>query len=192
LAQERVGSTLSLAVDPGNSSTVYITWADRVGNGDIYTIHVRRSTDRGAHWSNDLFSQKNATNTALAIADNGTVGLLYQALVATGTVSIWETHLVQTKDGFTTKQDGVLSSAPSDVPTAQFLPYLGDYVGLMTVGYEFRGIFSASNTPDKSHFPEGITYQRVADFTGKTLGDGQGGAVAVSIDPFYFSFPVMQ
>ena len=192
LAQERIGSTLSLAVDPNNSSTVYVAWADRVGNGDIYTIHVRRSTDRGVHWSSDLFTQKNATNSALAVADNGTVGLLYQAHVGTGIAGTWETHLIQTKDAFTTKQDGVLAATPSDQPPAQYLPYLGDYVGLMAVGSsEFRGVFSANNTPDNSHFPQGVTYQRVADFNSHTLGDGQGGTVDVSIDVFYFSFPVL-
>src|SRR3989441_6570344 len=46
LGQERIGSTLSLAVDPSNGSTVYVGLADRVGNGGIYTLHVRRSADR--------------------------------------------------------------------------------------------------------------------------------------------------
>src|SRR2546430_7265108 len=61
LGQERIGSTLSIAVDPNNSGTVYLAWADRVGTGDIYTIHVRRSTDRGATWSGDLRTITNAT-----------------------------------------------------------------------------------------------------------------------------------
>src|SRR5439155_959613 len=47
LGQERIGSTLSIAVDPNNSSTVYVGWADHGSKGDIYTLHVRRSTDRG-------------------------------------------------------------------------------------------------------------------------------------------------
>src|ERR1700680_2693636 len=51
LGQERIGSTLSIAVDPNNSSTVYVGWADRGRKGDIYTLHVRRSTDRGITWS---------------------------------------------------------------------------------------------------------------------------------------------
>ncbi len=51
LGQERIGSTLSIAVDPNNSSTVYVGWADHGSKGDIYTLHVRRSTDRGATWS---------------------------------------------------------------------------------------------------------------------------------------------
>ena len=43
----RVGSDLSIAVDPNNSASVWVAWADRVGAND-YTLHVRHSTDRGA------------------------------------------------------------------------------------------------------------------------------------------------
>src|SRR5207247_893504 len=78
LGQERIGSTLSIAVDALHSDTVYLAWADRVGTGDIYTVHVRRSTDRGATWSSDLRTLTNATDASLAVSTNGTVGLLYQ------------------------------------------------------------------------------------------------------------------
>src|SRR5437867_13230029 len=91
LGQERIGSTLSIAVDPSNSSTVYVGWADRVGNGDIYTLHVRRSADRGVTWSNSDLPHttiKDATNIALSVANNGVAGLLYQQLVS----GRWVTH----------------------------------------------------------------------------------------------------
>jgi len=35
------------------------------------------------------------------------------------------------------------------------------------------------------------SYQRAADFTTRTLSDGSGNPVAISIDPFYFSVPVL-
>ena len=190
LGQERIGSTLSIAVDPHNSFMVYVGWADRVGNGDIYTLHVRRSTDRGVTWSAaDLpnTTVTNATNVALSVADNGTVGYLYQQL----TNGRWVTHLVQSKNGFTTTQDTVLATVPGATPAAQFLPYLGDYDYVYAVGAEFRGVFSANNTPDNANFPSGVRYQRAADFATKTLSDGAGHPVAASIDPFYFSVPVM-
>jgi hypothetical protein len=192
LGQERIGSTLSIAVDPNNSATVYMAWGDRVGTGDIYTIHVRRSTDKGVTWSSsDLRTLTNATNPALAVADNGTVGLLYQQVSGTGASSRWVTHLEQTRDAFTTVRDTILASVPANAPSVQFLPYIGDYDFLLAVGNEFRGIFSANNTPDLANFPQGVTYQRKANFTTKTLEDGSGGTVAVSIDPFYFSIKVM-
>src|SRR5439155_13123592 len=101
LGQERIGSTLSIAVDPNNSSTVYVAWGDHGSKGDIYTLHVRRSTDRGVTWSKaDLphTTIRNATNIALAVANNGTVGMLYQQLSA----SRWVTHVVQSRDAFAT------------------------------------------------------------------------------------------
>lgn len=190
LGQERIGSTLSIAVDPNNSSTVYLGWADRGSKGDIYTLHVRRSTDRGATWSKTDLPRttiRNATNIALAIANNGVVGLLYQQL----SNGRWVTHLVQSHDGFTTAQDLVLATVPANEPAEQFLPYLGDYDYLLSVGNEFRGVFCANNTPDFANFPQGVRYQRAADFVARTLNDGAGNPVSISIDPFYFSVPVI-
>lgn len=189
LGQERIGSTLSIAVDPNNSAIVYVGWADRGSKGDIYTLHVRLSTDRGVTWSkSDLphTTIRNATNIALAVANNGAVGFLYQQL----SNGRWVTHLVQSHDGFQSTRDFVLSTAPANEPVAQFLPYLGDYDYLLSAGNEFRGVFCANNTPDLANFPQGVSYQRAADFSTKKLTDGSGNPVAVSIDPFYFSVPV--
>jgi hypothetical protein len=190
LGQERIGSTLSLAVQPTDSSIVYVAWGDRVGN-ETYTLHLRRSTDRGVTWSSDLRTITNATNVALAIAANGTVGMLYQQLRGTGATSRWETRLEQSRDGFQTVHDFTLASTPADIPPMQFLPYLGDYTFLTAVGSEFRGVFSASNAPDPANFPSGVVYQRRHNFSTRMLDDGGGGSVAVSIDPFYFSVPVL-
>jgi len=190
LGQERIGSTLSIAVDPNNSSTVYVGWADRGRKGDIYTLHVRRSTDRGLTWSkSDLphTTISNATNIALAVANNGTAGLLYQQLSG----GRWVTHVVQSRDAFATIQDTILATVPANTPAGQFLPYLGDYDYLLAAGNEFRGVFSANNTPDRANFPQGVTYQRAADFNTRTLTDGSGNPVAISIDPFYFSVSVL-
>lgn len=183
LGNERIGSTLSIAVDPNDSAIVYVAWADRVGGGDIYTVHLRRSHDRGVTWSNDLRAITDATCISLAIADNGAVGFLYQQVVG----GRWMTHLEQSRDGFASLADSVLADVPANAPPIQFLPYIGDYNYLIAVGDEFRGIFSASNAPVPAHFPSGVAYQRLADFTTGTLSDAAGNSVGVSIDPFYFS-----
>ena len=185
--QERfVGSNITIAVDPSNSSTVYVAWADRVGNID-YTLHVRRSLDRGVTWSNDLRTITNATNPALAIRDNGTVGFLYQQLTGTGADQRWVTHFERTNDAFTTIQDLVLANVPATSPAPQFIPYIGDYVHLTTVGSSFYGIFSANNTPNNANFPSGVSYQRNANFTTNTLLNTDNvSRVATSIDPFFF------
>ena len=191
LGQERIGSTLSIAVNPLHSDTVYMAWADRVGTGDIYTVHLRRSGDRGATWSGDRRTVTNATNASLAVAANGTVGLLYQHVTGSGDASRWVTRLERSRDGFATHQDVVLADVPATTPVFQFLPYLGDYNGLLARGDVFLGIFSANNAPDSANFPQGVVYQRRVDFPTHRLLDGSGAAVAVSIDPFFFSVPVL-
>ena len=186
--QQRLGGTLSVAVDPrtNQSATVYLAWADQPPQS-MLTIHVRRSTDRGVTWSPaDLFTAANATNAALAINNAGVVGLLYQQLTGTGATRRWVTHFRQTSDGVNWA-DLVLSTAPADAPTKTFDPYLGDYDHLVAVGRDFYGIFSANNTPDQANFPNGVVYQRNADFATQRLLALDGTTpVAPSIDPFFF------
>jgi len=81
---------------------------------------------------------------------------------------------VQSHDGFATVQDLILANVPADTPAQQFLPYLGDYDYLLAVGNEFRGVFCANNSPDLANFPQGVAYQRAADFRTKALTDGAG------------------
>ena len=186
--QQRLGGTLSLAVDrrAGRSGTVYLAWADQAP-GSILTIHVRRSTDRGVTWSPaDLLTVLNATNAALAINSAGAIGLLYQQLTGTGAAGRWVTHFRQSADG-ANWADLVLCTAPASTPAKTFDPYLGDYDHLVAVRRDFYGIFSANNTPDQANFPNGVVYQRNADFVGHRLLALDGTtAVAASIDPFFF------
>jgi len=201
MGQERIGSSLSIAVDPrpSQSSTVYLAWADRVGQND-YTLHVRRSTDRGVNWSSsDLLTITNATNPALAINGDGKIGFLYQQYTGPFTpfqvtaANHWETHLRRSTDGISW-DDLVLSRTPANVPSGKGgLPYLGDYLHLLTVGRDFFGIFSANNTPDQANFPAAqppngnLIYQRNHDFNTHKLFDVNGTTrIDPSIDPFFF------
>ena len=185
LGNERIGSALSLAVNQKNSNVVCVGWGDRVGNGDIYTLHVRCSTNRGVTWSSsDLLTVTNATNIALAIGDNGTVGALYQQVTGTGTNQRWVTTFVEMNNAFVTQQQMILANVA--VTTPAFQPYLGDYLHLLAVGLEFRGVFSADNTPNVANFPQGVVYQRQVNFTTQTLLNGTT-TIASSVDPFYFS-----
>jgi hypothetical protein len=189
IGQERIGSTLSLAVDPNNSSIVYIAWADSNGKAE-YAVHVRRSNDRGTSWSPDLLLLPETVNIALCIAQNGTLGVLFQQHSGE-TNGKWETHLTQTQNGFVATEDTLLAVTPSDTPKAKHPPYLGDYIGLLAVKDEFRGVFSASNIPDPTHFPQGVKFQRFTNRTKGTLTNGQDNDIAPSIDPFYFSVPLL-
>ncbi len=92
-----------------------------------------------------------------------------------------------TTNGGTTWNDFILSNARSNTPARAFGPYIGDYTGLTAAGKDFFGVFSANNTPNNANFPQGVTYQRNANFATNTLLNGAGTtAVSVSIDPFFF------
>lgn len=184
LNQQRLGSFLSIAVDPQASGTVYVAWGD-VPTGGAFTLHLRRSTDRGQNWSGDLLTIASAVCPALAVNADGHVGFLCQQLTGVAPNQRWQTHWRRSTDGGANWVDITLCDTPANAPVSAFQPYLGDYIGLQAVGSTFYGVFSANNTPDNNNFPRGVTYQRPVNFTTNTLDDGAGNAVAVSIDPFF-------
>src|ERR1044071_6342771 len=188
--QQRLGGSLSITVDPNNSSTVYLSWADKpTGSSTMQTLHVCRSMDRGATWSTDLLTIPSATNGALAINSNGKVAYLYQEFKDTQGDPRWITHVRRTTDG-TNWDDLILANVSAVTPSKDangFDPYIGDYVHIVTVGKDFYGVFSASNTPNLLNFPNGVKYQRNADFnTRKLLRLDNTTPVLPSIDPFFF------
>jgi len=182
LGQNRLGSHMSICVDPNNSDEVYISWTDRPGSSGT-SLHVRRSDDRGVTWSSDILTITNGLNPAVAVNTSGIVGILYQQLDG----NRWETHFQRSANDGATWDDKTLADTPDNNPPPAFQPYLGDYCDLMCVGRNFYGVFSASNIPDNNNFPLGVTYQRNADFTAKQLRNTSNTAnVNVSIDPFFF------
>jgi hypothetical protein len=188
MGQERLGADLTIAVDPTNSSNVWVGWCDRVGGatGTDWTLHVSQSTDRGQTWSADARTITNVKNPSLAINSAGQLGLLYQAYTGTN----WATSLELTWDAWATPAVTIaLHTATASTPARTFLPYIGDYVRLLAVGTDFYGVFCGNNSPDMANFPSGVTYQRNADWTAHTLlSTDNTTAVAVSIDPFFFHY----
>jgi hypothetical protein len=188
MGQERLGADLAIAVDPTNSSNVWIAWCDRVGGrtGTDWTGHVSHSTDKGVTWSADVRTITNIKNPSLAVNANGQVGFVYQAFTGTQ----WVTTLEITSNAWSTAAEThVLHQAPASTPARGFFPYIGDYIRLVAVGNNFFGVFCGNNTPDMANFPSGITYQRNANFsTHQLLAADNVTPVAVSIDPFFFSW----
>jgi hypothetical protein len=186
MGQERLGSDLAIAVDPTDPATVFVAWASRVGgaSGTDWTLHVSRSTDHGQSWSADVRTITNAKNPALAITADRHVGFAYQQF--TGTT--WDTKLEITTDAWSTASTPlVLHSADASTPTPTFLPYIGDYIRMISLGNDLYGVFCGNNTPNMANFPSGITYQRAADWNTHTLLSTDGVTpVATSIDPFFF------
>jgi hypothetical protein len=185
LGQQRVGGDLSLAVDPRDSSVVYVAWGADGPNG--YTITVQRSADGGQTWSPPIRTIINALNPVLAVNEQGVLGLLSQRVEDSDLAARWVTQFEMTPDNGASWQRLVLATTPATNPAPLFQPYIGDYAGLVAVGNDFYGIFSANNTPDLAHFPNGVVYQRNANFEQKTLLGADGVTTApVSIDPFFF------
>jgi hypothetical protein len=185
LGQQRIGGDLSIAVHPDDSAVVYVCWGDQAGG--TYTLYVRKSTDSGVTWSGNLHTVVNATNPALAFNSKGRLGLVYQQVTGLSPVQRWQTTVELTHNDFGSTTSYVLANTPATTPAKAFDPYLGDYLYLMAVGTSFYGIFSANNTPDNANFPNGVTFQRNANFSTNTLlATDNVTPVAVSIDPFFF------
>jgi hypothetical protein len=185
LGTQRVGGQCAIAVDPRDSSIVYIAWADGT-TGANQTIHVRHSTDRAATWdAADIRTIATATNPGLAINRQGTVGFLYQQLHNPGSGNRWNTRFESWDATLGSPANVSLADVPDSNGTYGGVNPIGDYCGLISVGKNFYGIFSANNTPDNANFPSGVTYQRNANFTTHTLTDLANNPVGVSIDPFF-------
>lgn len=186
LGNQRLGSQLSIAVHPSDSQKIYLAWGD--GTATNYNLHLRRSSDGGATWTADLRTVTGATNPSLAVNSWGKVAFLYQKLVGTPPSQKWETWVERSYDGFDTPPIAMLLHSAQDVGGSTGAGPLGDYNDMMAVGKNFYGVFSGNNTPDPANFPQGVKYQRKADFTAKTLLTEDGtSTVLPSMDPFFFA-----
>jgi hypothetical protein len=190
VGNQRTAGAFSIAVDPRDSNIVYICWAGP--EAGVFTLHVQRSTTRGASWSPVLLQIANATNPALAISTTGRIGLLYQQNTGTSPTDKWETHFQESTNG-TVWHDTLLASTPRSTPTPLWQPYLGDYLDLVAIGKNFYGTFCANNTPDPANFPTVMpTWMRNIDAAAHhLLGTDNMTVVAASIDPFFMKAVVV-
>ena len=187
--QQRIVSPLSLAVNPENSATVYIAWGDYDKTAKAHVLHVKKSTDKGQNWSEDIRNIEGATNPALAVSATGVVGLLFQQLVGTrpGETKRWETHFQSSLDGSPPWTDVRLAVFPTEKEPrseSELGPYLGYRSHLLAIGPSFYGIFSAPNNPEQRFFPEGVRFQR--HYLNGRLFSAEGKEVKPSIDPYFF------
>jgi len=187
LGGDRLGGDLAIAIDPQNADSVYVVWGEVLDGQPA--LHVNRSTNGGQQWSGILRTIKNAKNPGLAISNKGTLAFLYQQVVTVpGGKETWLTQVELTKDDFQSANAPLtLSRFPAaELDSIAGQPRLGDYLRLTAVGDAFYGIFAASNVPDQSRFPSGVTFQRHANFETKKLLDQDGKEVPSSVDPFFF------
>lgn len=185
--ERRTLSHLAIAVDPNDANVVYVAWGDSVVHGPSpLLLHVRASYDGGATWdAGDRLVARNATNPALAINEAGQIGFAFQQLAMRAGEQWWDTKFVLAQRNFVDPITMVLAETHAGDPKSEVMPYLGDYMDLVSVGDEFFGVFSASNDFDNSVFPHGVAYTRKAPGTPIMLG--YGATVPISIDPYFYA-----
>lgn len=182
---------LAIAVHPQNSAIVYLCWGSYDTAQKTYQLHLRVSSDRGESWSNDLLPPiPSAVNPALAVAEDGSVGFLYQQFVTNPKGEVWETHFRQQDAGSTVWSDLKLSSFPTAIEPkkekTEGVPYLAYRLNLIASGGVFYGAFSAPNIPESQYFPQGVRFQRRYG-NGKLISNDEKTEVPFSIDPYFFS-----
>jgi hypothetical protein len=227
LGHERLGSDVAIAVSPTNPNLVYVAYAS-VNAAKNPQVQIQMSMDGGNTFSAPLVIKGGgvpftAALPGLAVAQNGTVGLLDTALVAGGRdleTQFWEfsKNLNKTFMLAAGHPELDLSRFPdaSLAPPVGSQPYIGDYQGLIAVGNNFYGTFSASNNPNprdanRNTFPDAahVFFQRnlrviLPDGTAGSLpnldlknpppmttitglADNAGNPLATtSIDPYFF------
>jgi hypothetical protein len=189
LGSERVSSRIAIAVDPRRRQRVYVAWCDgAVTAASPFTLHLRRSEDRGQTWTSDLRTIQNVTNPGLAVNIRGVVGLMYQQLTTPAAGDRWETHFEISDDRFASVRQDILIADVRDLGGVG-QPTIGDYANLVAVGKDFYGAFAGFNEPIAANFPNGVTYLRNVDWSSQQLRATDGVTVVTpSIDPFFFHF----
>jgi hypothetical protein len=204
------GSNLAIAVDPVNDQHVFIAWCS-MNAERVYTLYFSQSWDGGRTWSSEhLPTVPRAMNPAIAITNDGRVGLLYQQMTTdVRGVQWWETHfimkqwnrnrvLVAAAETNSSAGNDVLSRFRDDELPERIVqtgrPPIGDYIDLVAVNNIFYGVFSAVNTPnntirDERHnwrFPTvDPVYNRLLNSSGQLI-NLTGNLIRSSVDPFFF------
>jgi hypothetical protein len=137
----------SQAVAPNGD--VYVTWTKPGERNASSKIAVARSSDGGRHWSRrSLAVRGQAALPAIAVAGDGTVGLLYYRIAPSSQAGNWPARVA-----LATSRDRARHwsrhrvGGPFNLLTADGVRYrgccfVGDYIGLARTPHGFAGAFS--------------------------------------------------
>jgi hypothetical protein len=158
------GNPAKGAVARARSSDAWI--ALNAANGDVWVVYCNRdasafgqvyavrSTTRGATWGTPVRVTDGTHHSAypeIAVADNGTVGVLYIDFDDSGAQTIFRHRFARSFDGGATWRDTTLQSMnPATISNAADGWLWGDYEGLTAAGHTFYGAFcgaSVGRTP---------------------------------------------
>ena len=135
-----------IAVDPGDGDVyaVYVS-KDASGFGQLY---VARSTNQGASWISNRVTDgtHHSAFPEIAVAANGTVGVLYIDYDDSGHSTIFRHRFARSFDNGVTWDDQILQSMdPTPLPNAGSGFLWGDYEGLTAHGDTFYGVFTGES-----------------------------------------------
>ena len=147
-----LGGVDHLAVDPRNGD-VYVVYGQDVSGGN--QLKIRRLTPNGSGGlhvgtASDVSSSTDAALPSVAVASNGTIGVLYDTFngMTKDGFPIFSAHLAQSTDHGATFSDVVLQTFQSpvkgDSDTRQRV--LGDFQQLKAVGQTFYGTFPGNTS----------------------------------------------
>ena len=154
-----------IAVDPA-SGDIYAAFVNKDASG-FGQIFIARSTDQGATW-NSVRATDGTHHSAypeIAVAGNGTIGLLYIDFDDSGAHTIFRHRLARSFDHNATWGSVDLQSMdPGPIANASSGFLWGDYEGITAAGNTFFGVF-----------------------TGQSIG-----RTTLQLDPIFFKAPALR
>jgi hypothetical protein len=140
-----------IAVNPTNGD-VYVVHVNRDSSG-FGQLYVARSGDHGVTWTSTRVTDgtRNAAFPEIAVADNGTVGVLYIDYDDSGNTTVFRHHFARSYNAGGSWTDKILQSmdpgpienAPPRSDGGGFI--WGDYEGLTASGNTFYGVFTGQS-----------------------------------------------
>lgn len=135
-----------IALGPADGD-VYVSYCDLDASG-FGQIYLARSTDRGLTWTTNRVTDgtRHSAFPHVAVADNGTVGLLYIDYDDSGAQTLFRHRFARSFDSGATWSDQNLQTMnPALLPNASSGFLWGDYEGLTAVGNQFFGVFTGAS-----------------------------------------------
>ena len=186
-----LGGVDALTVD-SNTGEVYVAYGNRDSATNNNRISVARLQDDGSGnmivaSTSFLTGQVQAALPSLAVANNGTIGALYDTFdgfTPSTSLPIFSAHLAQSTDHGATWNDRVLETFTdpnTDNGNARQRD-LGDYQELNAVGRNFYGVFSGNQ------IPLGGSTSQINPIFFKAIADG-GPRIQVSADLNFGNVP---
>jgi hypothetical protein len=151
------------------TNSVYVVYVNR-GESGLGQIFLARSDDDGATWTSSRVTDGTHPSAypEVAVADNGTVGVLFIDYEDTGTATVFSHHFARSFDGGLTWADQILQSMdPFPMTNAPNGFLWGDYEGLTAAGNTFYGVFTGASVGRTMLQFDPIFFSETADPKGR-------------------------